>query len=212
MRFRSTLILVLVLLGARRLRLLRRVRKGAEEPRRRRSSTSKPTTPPRSRWSTPTARSCSRRGDGGWRLTKPLDAPADDNDGEEPGQRHRRVRGQEELDEPPADLSPVRALDKPLVTVTVKLKDKTLPAILVGKNTPVGLLDLRRARRRQEDRAHQLGLPRRDGQEGQRSARQDDRRLQRRRRAADPDQRPPTEHRAGRARTATGASSSRQAD
>ena len=42
-----------------------------------------------------------------------------------------------ELTETSTDLSQY-GLDKPLVTVTVKLKDKALPAILVGKNTPIG--------------------------------------------------------------------------
>src|SRR6185295_11896156 len=72
-----------------------------------------------------------------WRLTKPLDSLADTTTVKNLINAIAECEVKKELTETSADLSQY-GLDKPLVTVTVKLKDKELPAILVGKNTPIG--------------------------------------------------------------------------
>lgn len=72
-----------------------------------------------------------------WRLTKPLDALADATTVKNLINAIAECEVKKELTETSADLSQY-GLDKPLVTITVKLKDKEFPAILVGKNTPIG--------------------------------------------------------------------------
>ncbi|MBI1813553.1 MAG: DUF4340 domain-containing protein [Deltaproteobacteria bacterium] len=77
------------------------------------------------------------KSDAGWRITKPIDVAADDTAAKNLVTAIAECELKKELENPQTDLS-VYALDKPFVTVKVKLKDKDLPAILVGKNTPVG--------------------------------------------------------------------------
>jgi hypothetical protein len=72
-----------------------------------------------------------------WRLSKPLDSLADSTTVKNLVNAIAECEVKKQLTETSTDLSQY-GLDKPLVTVTVKLKDKELPAILVGKNTPVG--------------------------------------------------------------------------
>jgi hypothetical protein len=72
-----------------------------------------------------------------WRLTKPLEALADSTTVKNLVNAIAECEVKKELTEAAADLSQY-GLDKPLVTVTVKMKNKALPAIVVGKNTPVG--------------------------------------------------------------------------
>jgi hypothetical protein len=75
--------------------------------------------------------------DKGWRLVRPVDAPADD-----PAVRSMLgmvvdAEVQRTLDEVPQDLSGF-GLDKPNVVVRLTAKDATLPPIAVGKNTTIG--------------------------------------------------------------------------
>lgn len=77
------------------------------------------------------------KSDGGWRLTKPVDAPAD-----EPVVKAllTAITGavvQKSLDDVPPDLAPF-GLDKPATTITLATKDGPLPAIGLGKNTAIG--------------------------------------------------------------------------
>jgi Domain of unknown function (DUF4340) len=72
-----------------------------------------------------------------WRLTKPLDAAADDTSVHNLINAIAGCEVKRELDKPEKDLS-IYGLDKPNPTIKVRLKDKELPTILVGKNTPVG--------------------------------------------------------------------------
>jgi hypothetical protein len=72
-----------------------------------------------------------------WRLTKPVDVAADATAAKNLVNAIAECEVKRELTEAGTDLAQY-GIDKPFVTVTVKLKNKELPAILVGKNTPVG--------------------------------------------------------------------------
>ncbi len=72
-----------------------------------------------------------------WRLTKPLDAPADAVTVKNLVGAIADCEIKKELTETSSDLA-TYGLDKPFVTLTVKLKDKALAAVAVGKTTPIG--------------------------------------------------------------------------
>jgi hypothetical protein len=77
------------------------------------------------------------KGDGGWRLTKPVEAPADEPVVKTLLTAITGAQVQKTLDEVPADLAPF-GLDKPATTITLATKDGPLPAIALGKNTAIG--------------------------------------------------------------------------
>ena len=77
------------------------------------------------------------KGDGGWRLTKPVDAPADEPVVKSLLTAITGAQVQKSLDDVPADLAPF-GLDKPGTTITLATKDGPLPAIQLGKNTAIG--------------------------------------------------------------------------
>jgi hypothetical protein len=72
-----------------------------------------------------------------WRLIQPVDAAADDLAVKNLVNAVAECEVKKEVEENPTDLAPF-GLDQPFVTLTVKLKDRELPAVSVGKNTPVG--------------------------------------------------------------------------
>ncbi len=72
-----------------------------------------------------------------WRLVQPVDAAADELAVKNLIQAIAECEVKREVEENPSDLAPF-GLDQPFVSVTVKLKDRELPAIAVGKNAPVG--------------------------------------------------------------------------
>ena len=75
--------------------------------------------------------------DGGWHLTQPVDAPADEPVVKSLITTITGAQVQKSLDEVPADLAPF-GLDKPATAITIATKDGTLPAIQIGKNTAIG--------------------------------------------------------------------------
>jgi len=75
--------------------------------------------------------------DGTWRLLKPLDTAADQTAVRNLVNAIADCEVKKDIDKPESNLA-AYGLDKPMVTITVRLKDKELPAIEVGKNTPVG--------------------------------------------------------------------------
>jgi hypothetical protein len=77
------------------------------------------------------------KGDKGWRLTQPVDAPADEAVVKAVVQAVTAAEVQKSLDELPADLAPF-GLDKPATVVTLSTKDGAQPPIQVGKNTTIG--------------------------------------------------------------------------
>ncbi len=79
-----------------------------------------------------------RKDDGGWRLTRPVDGPADDAAVKSLLTTVVDAEVQKTLDEMPQDLSSF-GLDKPSVIVTLTLKDGSQPPpVVVGKNTAIG--------------------------------------------------------------------------
>jgi hypothetical protein len=78
-----------------------------------------------------------KKSDGKWRLTKPVDDLADEPSINNLLRAIADCEVKSTLDDVPTDLAPF-GLDKPKVEVKVTLKDRELPAIKVGKNTPVG--------------------------------------------------------------------------
>ena len=72
-----------------------------------------------------------------WRITEPLDVAADATTVKNLVNAIAECEVKRDLKDASTDLS-LYGLDKPFVTVTVKLGDKDLPAFMVGKNTPVG--------------------------------------------------------------------------
>lgn len=77
-----------------------------------------------------------RQGDT-WRLTKPSDLAADTTTANNLVNAIAECEVVKEVAEGTADVAQY-GLDKPLVTIKVSLKDRDLPTIGVGKNTPVG--------------------------------------------------------------------------
>jgi uncharacterized protein DUF4340 len=72
-----------------------------------------------------------------WRITKPLDVAADTTTVKNLVSAIAECEVKKTLTDASSDPAQY-GLDHPLVKVTVKVKDKELPTIVVGKNTPVG--------------------------------------------------------------------------
>jgi hypothetical protein len=77
------------------------------------------------------------KGDKGWRLTQPLDAPADDAAVKSVLTAVLGAQVQRSLDELPKDLAPF-GLAPPATTVKLTVKDGTPQTIAIGKNTAIG--------------------------------------------------------------------------
>src|SRR5262249_303244 len=72
-----------------------------------------------------------------WRLVKPIDVAADATTAKNLATAVADCEVKKTLTETASDLA-TYGLDNPFVKVTVKLGDKQMPTILVGKNAPVG--------------------------------------------------------------------------
>jgi len=72
-----------------------------------------------------------------WRLTKPMETSADAVTTKSILSAIADCEIKKELTDASTDLA-LYGLDKPFVSVTVKVKDKELPAVAVGKTTPIG--------------------------------------------------------------------------
>jgi hypothetical protein len=75
--------------------------------------------------------------DGQWKVTEPIQDDADETTVKNLINAIADCEVKRTLDDVPEDLTPF-GLKEPFVTVEVSLKDGELPAIQVGKNTPVG--------------------------------------------------------------------------
>jgi hypothetical protein len=72
-----------------------------------------------------------------WRLVKPIEAPADGAAAKNLATSIAQAEITKEITEPSSNPAEY-GFDQPLVTVTVRMGEKTLPAIQIGKATPVG--------------------------------------------------------------------------
>lgn len=75
--------------------------------------------------------------DGAWRLTKPIDAPADDAAVKAVVSALTSAQVDRSLDDVPADLKPF-GLDAPDPLVKLTASSGTVPSVAVGKNTAIG--------------------------------------------------------------------------
>ncbi|HVN88137.1 MAG TPA: DUF4340 domain-containing protein [Candidatus Binatia bacterium] len=137
MRFRSTLIFLIVALGLGAYVYFVEFKKAAEESKKKTlfQFTADDVTDVTLTYDD--RQIAAHKGDSGWRLTKPIDTAADDTAMRNLVNAIAECEVKKDLENPQADLS-TYGLDRPFVRVTVQLKDKALPTILVGKNTPVG--------------------------------------------------------------------------
>jgi hypothetical protein len=78
-----------------------------------------------------------RKDNGAWRLTKPIEGPADDTAVQALIRAITDAEIQKSLDEAPSDLASF-GLDKPAPTVRLTSAKGDLPAIAVGKNAAIG--------------------------------------------------------------------------
>lgn len=78
-----------------------------------------------------------QKGEAGWRLTKPVEAPADETTVKNLIRAIAECEVKKSLDDVPADLAPF-GLGTPDVIIKLSLKDRDLPLIRVGKTSPVG--------------------------------------------------------------------------
>lgn len=72
-----------------------------------------------------------------WKMVKPIKADADSNAVSTLTNEIANCEVKRTVDEHPADLAPF-GLAKPAVTVVAATKDKTLPGVEVGRNSPIG--------------------------------------------------------------------------
>ena len=136
MRFRSTLVLVLLLIGLGAYVYWVEVPKSQEEAKKKTIFEFKPEEVTEVSLVYSDREIVLKKTGEDWRLTKPLDAPADPVAAKNLVNAIAEAEVKKTLDDA-SDLGQY-GLDQPFAKVSVKLKDKELPTILVGKTTPVG--------------------------------------------------------------------------
>jgi len=137
MRFRSTIILIVLLLGLGAYVYWVEYPKAQEEAKKKTLVDFKADDATEVSLSYADREIALKKVDDNWRLTKPLETLADATTVKNLINAIAECEVKKEVTDASADLSQY-GLDKPLVTIGVKVKDKQLPAILVGKNTPIG--------------------------------------------------------------------------
>lgn len=137
MRFRSTLILALLFLGLGVYVYFVEFEKAAKEGEKQTLLDFAADDVARVTLTYPDREIVVERKDGAWKLTAPIEAAADETAVTNLVRAVADCEVKKTIDDPPEDLSPY-GLEPPKVTVSVKLKDRDLPAIRVGKTTPVG--------------------------------------------------------------------------
>ncbi len=137
MRLRSTIVLILLLLGLGAYVYWVEYPKAQEEAKKKTLFEFKPDDVTEVSLVYPDREIVLKKSGEEWRLIKPMDVAADATTVKSLVNAIAECEVKKELTEPSGDLAQY-GIDKPFATVTVKLKDKELPAILVGKNTPVG--------------------------------------------------------------------------
>ncbi len=137
MRFRNTLILALVFVALGAYLYFVEFQRAAEEKKKKTLFTFESDAVSAVTLTYPDREIALRLTDGAWRIATPIDAAADETAVKNLVRAIAECEVKKTLDEVPQDLAPF-GLDTPKVTVKVTLKDRELPAIRVGKTTPVG--------------------------------------------------------------------------
>lgn len=136
MRFRNTLVLVLVLLGLGAYVYWVEVPQSREEAKKKTVFAFNPDDATEVSLVFADRQIVAKKSGDEWRLTTPLDTAADTTTVKNIINAIAEAEVKKTF-EHAADLAQY-GLDQPFVKVTVKIKDKELPTILVGKSTPVG--------------------------------------------------------------------------
>lgn len=137
MRFRSTLILAVVFLGLGAYLYFVEFERAEQEAKPKRLFTFAADDAVKVALKFPDREIVAQKTDGTWRLTAPLEAAADETTVKNLLRAVAECEVKKTLDDVPESLAPF-GLDVPKVTVTVALKDRELPAIKVGKTSPIG--------------------------------------------------------------------------
>ena len=137
MRFRTTLILALVCAGLGAYLYFVEFERAEEEGKKKTLFTFEANDVTGVTLTYPDREIALKRADGTWRLAAPIEAAADDTAVDNLVRAIADCEVKKSLDDTPDDLAPF-GLDKPKVTVKVALKDRELPAVRVGKTSPVG--------------------------------------------------------------------------
>lgn len=137
MRFRNTLILGLIFVALGAYAYLVEFRQAREESKKETLFTFTPDDVRAVTLTYPDREISLEEVDGQWKLVKPVEAPADESTVKNLIRTIAECEVKKRLEDVPKDLAPF-GLDKPDVVIHVKLKEKDLPAIRVGKTTPVG--------------------------------------------------------------------------
>jgi len=136
MRFRTTLIFVLILLGLGAYVYWVEVPQSREEAKKKTVLTFNPDDVTKVSLSYADRNVAVQKSGTDWRLTQPIEAPADATTVRNLISAVAEAEVKKTF-EKVTDLTPY-GLDKPFVKVTITVKGKELPTILVGKATPVG--------------------------------------------------------------------------
>ncbi len=137
MRFRTTLILLLIAVGLGGYLYFVEVPKATEQARKKTLLEFKADDATAVTLAYPDRTIELQKSGDAWRIAKPLDTAADQTAARNLVNAIATCEVKKDLTNPEKDLA-TYGLDKPAVTIHVRLKDKELPAIEVGKNTPVG--------------------------------------------------------------------------
>jgi hypothetical protein len=136
MRFRSTVVLILLLIGLGAYVYWVEVPKSQEEAKKKTILDFKPDDVTAVSLAYSDREVVMKKSGEDWRLTKPLDAAADSTTVKNLINAIAEAEVKKTFDDA-SDLAQY-GLDQPFAKVTVTVKDKELPTILVGKSTPVG--------------------------------------------------------------------------
>jgi hypothetical protein len=137
MRFRTTLVLLLLLAGLGAYVYWVEMPAAEQETKKKTVFEFKPDDVTQVTLAYPDREIVLAKSGGQWRLTKPIDALADATTTGNLVNAIAECEAKKELTDASSDPAQY-GLDKPFVTVTVQLGDKALPGLRVGKNTPVG--------------------------------------------------------------------------
>lgn len=137
MRFRNTFLLALIFVALGAYLYFVEFERAAEEAKKKTLFSFKPKEVTKVELTYPDRQIVVQKEDGAWRLTAPIEAAADKVAVDNLVRAVADCEVKKSLDDVPENLAPF-GLDTPKVTVTLTLGDHALPAIRVGKTSPIG--------------------------------------------------------------------------